>query len=229
MLDETTYYFSIFALDQNNNIIDVQSNSITTDFLVPSEYQAVEYIQSTWTQWIDSWLFAYNNYQVETKIEITTTAQEKSIFGSFTNTSASFATYQYYHMTSYQNKWYWWLNWSEANWWSYGAVWTQYEIVYNNSNNKVVVNNSEIWNTNWTVWYSWSKLWISIRWSTNQRYYGVYKYFYFKIYDKNTNSYMRDFVPCYRKSDSVIGMWDRVNKVFYTNAWSWTFIKWPDL
>ena len=32
VLDETTYYFSIFALDQNNTIIDVQSNSITTDF-----------------------------------------------------------------------------------------------------------------------------------------------------------------------------------------------------
>ena len=32
VLDETTYYFSIFALDQNNTIIDVQSNSVTTEF-----------------------------------------------------------------------------------------------------------------------------------------------------------------------------------------------------
>ena len=32
MLDETTYYFTAFAIDQNNNIIDTQTLSITTDF-----------------------------------------------------------------------------------------------------------------------------------------------------------------------------------------------------
>lgn len=32
MLDETTYYFTAFAIDQNNNIIDSQTQSITTDF-----------------------------------------------------------------------------------------------------------------------------------------------------------------------------------------------------
>ena len=32
MLDETTYYFTAFAIDQNNNIIDSETLSITTDF-----------------------------------------------------------------------------------------------------------------------------------------------------------------------------------------------------
>ena len=32
VLDETTYYFTAFAIDQNNNIIDSQTQSITTDF-----------------------------------------------------------------------------------------------------------------------------------------------------------------------------------------------------
>ena len=32
VLDETTYYFSAFALDVNDNIIDTQTLSITTDF-----------------------------------------------------------------------------------------------------------------------------------------------------------------------------------------------------
>ena len=32
MLDETTYYFTAFAIDQNNDIIDSQTLSITTDF-----------------------------------------------------------------------------------------------------------------------------------------------------------------------------------------------------
>lgn len=34
-----------------------------------------------------------------------------------------------------------------------------------------------------------------------------------------------DFIPCYRISDSVIGMYDTVNDVFYTNSGTGTFTK----
>ena len=39
----------------------------------------------------------------------------------------------------------------------------------------------------------------------------------------NSSTLAYDFVPCYRKSDSVAGMYDRVNRVFYTNDGSGTF------
>lgn len=48
-----------------------------------------------------------------------------------------------------------------------------------------------------------------------------------KIYDNGT--LVRDFVPCYRKSDNVIGLYDKVNKVFYTNAGTGTFNKGNDV
>jgi len=48
------------------------------------------------------------------------------------------------------------------------------------------------------------------------------------IYDENWN-HIFDLYPVYRKSDNVIGMFDLINKVFYTNAWSWSFTKWPDV
>lgn len=35
----------------------------------------------------------------------------------------------------------------------------------------------------------------------------------------------RDFIPCYRKSDNVIGMFDRVHRVFYVNEGSDSFLK----
>lgn len=38
-----------------------------------------------------------------------------------------------------------------------------------------------------------------------------------------------DLVPCYRKSDSVIGLFDLVRQVFYTNAGSGAFAKGPDV
>lgn len=42
-----------------------------------------------------------------------------------------------------------------------------------------------------------------------------------KIYDNNT--LVRDFIPCYRKSDNEVGMYDLVNGVFYTNAGTGSF------
>jgi hypothetical protein len=36
-------------------------------------------------------------------------------------------------------------------------------------------------------------------------------------------------IPCYRKSDKVAGMYDRINDVFYTNAGTDLFIVGPDI
>lgn len=44
------------------------------------------------------------------------------------------------------------------------------------------------------------------------------------IYDTDGTTPLREFVPCYRKSDSVAGLYDLVNGVFYTNAGSGTFV-----
>ena len=38
-----------------------------------------------------------------------------------------------------------------------------------------------------------------------------------------------DFIPCYRKSDGEIGMYDMVSKTFYTNAGTGTFLKGADV
>ena len=42
-----------------------------------------------------------------------------------------------------------------------------------------------------------------------------------KIYDNEI--LVRDFVPCYRKADNVAGLYDLVNNVFYTNSGSGVF------
>lgn len=49
----------------------------------------------------------------------------------------------------------------------------------------------------------------------------------YKIYENDT--LVRDLVPCYRISDGVIGMYDTVNNVFYTNSGSGTFTKGADV
>ena len=194
---------------------------------LPSEYQEVEYIWTTWTQYIDTWIFPWTNIQVETKITVQSTTQEKTVFWNYK--SSSTASYLYYHLTAYSNAWYYWINGSEWHAWSYSPViWTQYEIVYNNENNQLSVNWTEVWSVSWTQWQSWSTLYISARWTVNDCYW-YFNYYYFKVFNKTTWEYERDFVPCYRKSDSVIGLYDLVNNQFYTNSWTGTFTKWNDV
>ena len=49
------------------------------------------------------------------------------------------------------------------------------------------------------------------------------KLYYFKMY--SNGNLVRDFVPVYRKLDGVIGLYDKVDKKFYTNDGTGTFIK----
>lgn len=45
----------------------------------------------------------------------------------------------------------------------------------------------------------------------------------------NDNGLLGEFIPCYRKSDGEIGMYDTVSKTFYTNAGTGTFLKGADV
>ena len=197
---------------------------------LPSAYQEVEYIQTTGTQFINTWVFAYNNYQTETKIEVTWTTQDTPVFWSIDSTGWGNWLWWYYHLTPYNSKWYAWINNSESSWWTYNPTsWTQYTIVYNNTNNYLNVNGTDLFSVSWTVWYSWTNIWISSRWQWWNRRYWRFKYFYFKIYDKTAGQYIKNLVPCYRKSDNVIGMYDTIDNQFYTNSWTGTFTKWPNV
>ena len=59
--------------------------------------------------------------------------------------------------------------------------------------------------------------------------YGAYrKISYFQYYDKN-DTLICDLVPCYRKSDNTIGMYDIVRKTFLTKKGSGSFTKGADV
>lgn len=52
-------------------------------------------------------------------------------------------------------------------------------------------------------------------------------FYYFKFY--RNGELIGDFIPCYRKSDGVIGMYDLVSQNFFTNAGTGTFSKGSDV
>jgi len=48
-----------------------------------------------------------------------------------------------------------------------------------------------------------------------------------RFYDNGTLT--RDFMPCYNKYTGAIGLYDKVNGVFYPNKGTGTFLKGPDV
>lgn len=57
--------------------------------------------------------------------------------------------------------------------------------------------------------------------------FALMKLYYCKWYDGNT--LIRDFIPCYRKSDNEVGLYDIVGNQFYTNSGSGEFLYGPPI
>lgn len=196
---------------------------------LPSEYQEVEYIESSGTQYIKTW-FSYSQTTWEVKAKFIPTALWGNYYtyrlgGAYNWSNRSFIMYNAYSSA------YIWLGGSDYNQSITVTANTLYEV-----DAKIETAWTCLYNLNWTtktISYSWSI-------ATNKEYYifcnnenwsagnyWKYKVYYYQIYEAWT--LVRDFVPCYRIADSVIWMYDLVNDVFYTNSWSWTFSKWADV
>lgn len=207
------------------------------------DYQEVEYIQSTatnpWTassswQVIDTWFIATPNTEISIDLQFTSvSAKQQRLFWVETENS-SYMTFVAYINWSGQwaravkdGSW----NWQTTN---VSADTNRHTFVLNNSSYKIY--------TNGTITHNWANAYTAtkstqhslILLATWSEYYSSTiiehssaKLYSCKIYESWT--LVRDFVPCYRKSDSVIWMWDKVNNNFYPNTGSWTFTKWPDV
>lgn len=183
---------------------------------LPSAYQEVEYIESSGTQYIDVWY--KTNRNISTKLCISQNmsyVSEYAIFWDAWSENALFLmAYQWYFRYHFS------FNWQNV----VAATADKTEI--ETSNTWIKIN----WtNYSYTAWSTFSNYNIHIfnSWdNSNTAKRWRFKLYYFKLYDNWT--LVRDFVPCYRKSDDVIWLYDLVNDTFYTNSWTWTFTKWPD-
>lgn len=193
---------------------------------LPSAYQEVEYIQSSGTQYIDTTHQHTANSKVEIKFNYQSMSTEWNLlFGSRQNSSSNTAFDIFVHYSSYIGYTCW--DNDVTNFYS-SSTDTDYTISL--SKNNVTINwNSTTISTNLTSYgyndwlFNFNEWWQPIWWC----YPVKAKLFYCKIRESDT--LVRDFVPCYRIADSVIWMYDLVNDVFYTNQWSGTFTKWADV
>lgn len=189
---------------------------------LPTEYQEVEYIQSSGTQYIDTGVVATSGFEIDIKINIDTV-------------TGSMAPILYAHEPSEPYK---------RNFIAYtsskkmeidaGDKITQTSVTLT-GNDVIKASNVEnnfyltVNGTNYTPKVTTDASNLEYSGRTMHLLHGngydvgytSGKVYYCKITVDGT--LVRSFVPCYRKSDNVAGLYDLVNNVFYTNAGSGVF------
>ena len=186
------------------------------------DFQEVEYIGSTGYQYIDTEIKPTNLTKVE--ISFMQSSQTGYLYGSRTSSSSNDAHAFILH---------------------YGSIYPQFDgqqskvsSSYNKTGIKYILKNSQdgaYINDDLTKSYtesSFSSDYSMYLFALNQSNSVESRtlkgrIYYCKIFEDGI--LVRRFVPCYRKSNGEIGMYDLVNNVFYTNKGSGTFTKGSDV
>jgi len=186
-------------------------------------YQKVEYIQSTGTQYINTGVSAPNGFKVFAKFNPTSTTPNYLV-GSH-NLSSPYGRNGFGISSS---RW----ELGAGNTYPQSSTTVQINTDYEaeastiKGNSYLKLNGSTVASSTDSNTRSSSNILIfQEHWSLNDAASSLNaKLYYMKLYD-NTEKLVRDFIPVYRISDNVIGLFDQENKVFYTNAGTGTFGK----
>ena len=189
--------------------------------ILPSAYQQVEYIESTGTQYIDTGIIGKNGIRVLTEMGWRTLSN--SLFGSRKDTTAT-----RFYVTYYSSK----ID------FGYGAdivsdIYAQagriYEIDFDTRNSTKRFGVDGIYKTSIANIDTKCNMYIFC-YNRNGTIMSQSKSIFKSMTISNTNNeILRDFIPCYRKSDGEIGLYDTVSKTFFTNSGTGTFLKGADV
>lgn len=194
------------------------------DLILPSnEYQRVEYIESVGTQWINTGVIPNNTTKcVLDYRNLKNIGQEyQTPIGQQTNSGG----YGYSFYIGSQNN----VAWRGG--YAGTAHNTNYIVAYGERNVYSLKHKEfKINDTTYTFDepnFDYNSVSLSL-FGKKDSYgliesYSVGQLYSCKIYDNNT--LVRNFIPCYRKADNVIGLYDTVNNQFYTNQGTGTFLK----
>lgn len=183
--------------------------------ILPIGYQEVDYIESSGTQYIDTGMKLNQDSGVELKVSNITYGSTR-LFGSRSSATSNnysiltTASGMVLDFQNYNNNR---LSASDLS-----------DPIYLSMNNQKLEANSSSKNigtyTNFTTpgnAYIFNGAGSFPAGYTNAK----MRLYYCRLYDNGT--LVRNFIPCYRKSDNVVGLYDIVNNQFYTNAGTGTF------
>lgn len=206
----------------NNNFL---VNSGTGEFIagpnvpkgvLPDEYQRVEYIEGTGTQYIDTGIkFIKGPYKMDFKFYRNDSGiNDMSIFGQ--RTLGKFVnTYSTYYETVF-------------------GTTTAGTLLLNQDVHMVIDSNSGIYQNGTKILNNYSNNDRSSDYSAfmfafhenvekTPQWFLKGRIYYYTI--EEAGAVTHNFLPCYRKSDGEIGMYDVITKQFFTNQGTGTFLK----
>ena len=192
------------------------------EFSLPLEYQRVEYIESTGTQWIDTGLLF--NEDIEYTARFLNLDNEFSERKHIVGTFKSGNRYRLSTMDGTGRQCYWWYGDNKSISLS-GIDYTNNitDFVARQDNVKVYQNGTKIKDYDLTAEFSQNNETIKLFFD-NASWYGKFigRFYFFTAKENDTP--VRNMIPCYRHSDGVAGMYDTVNGVFYTNQGTGSFV-----
>lgn len=196
------------GVDGYSPVVVNVSGGGSSEPLLPSEYQEVAYIETYGAEWINTDIPLYNGDMISLEADRGNSTSAQTIIGNRSNSTQR-----------------WDAGWENGSFYATNYCYLCAATVINNLNIKMLLG---IYPTSSTGFY-----------------YGAYKYsshypfvgnlYTLRIYRSVVNAgvaslqLIAKFIPCYRKSDNVIGFYDSVNSVFYINQGTGAFGKGPDV
>lgn len=181
--------------------------------LLPTEYEKLEYIQSTGTQYIDTGINPKIKPRAVVKMAIINATDRDYWGNSAVNGSCYYADFKSYNLQYYR--------YGTTTSQNVNFIVGQNEIHVWDVSDKVYVDGSLKFTSTNTYTYNSSQKTIQIFKAARASYYSSYKLYNFKLYDGD--ELCRNFVPSKRKSDNVIGLYDMVSRQFFTNSGTGSF------
>ena len=189
-------------------------------YSLPEEYQLVEYIEGTGTQHFEIDFLPNQDTSSKGKFQITDTSLGRMLFGSRTDSAKEFYGFNWGGGTPYKyyNSFY---NGALVA----GAFIDDQIHTFEKRKRELYIDdvliNTHAYTSNWSCKYK--TIVFGCNTSGTIALWGVAKIFYLQFFDGDNLAI--DLIPCYRKSDGEIGMYDLANGVFYTNNGTGKFLK----
>lgn len=190
---------------------------------LPEAYQEVTYIESSGTQYFDTEYKPNGNSQYKFKFSNGSTSGV--LFGAYNSGWTTGSGYYHNNNSSSYEYFHYWANNMIRN--TTGSSLNTYEFYINKGTIYSSTGSIIYSTTNKTFTVNYPLYILAGNWAgSNVEQPLTCRLYYFKIWDDDV--LLKDYVPCYRKSDGVIGMYDLVDNEFITNAGTGTFTKGPD-
>lgn len=209
-----------------NNVNDIKEIKAIKRIhtLLPKEYQQVEYLESTGTQWIDTNYIPNSNTSIKLSFQITK-SQVAGIIGSGEewNTVDNFIFGPAYgdcfwgYAGGANNIRLWQGNYNFTDTYNVYMDVTKFIVESNNVEYTAITNKTEIINPTRSI-----HIFKANTANDTLKNGSSIKLFKTEIYENNI--LIQNYIPCYRKSDNVAGMYDLVSGEFFTNAATGSFI-----